>query len=672
MTESKSALFLTLICLLLCSFGLSCSNNKVPGPLAPLFITATAVPPAFINTSYSLTLAATGGTAPYTWALASGTLPAGLNISASGVISGTPTAVGSTAFNVQVTDSQTPTAAVNTALTTITVNASSLAITTTSLPSGAVGVPFNAPLTATGGVPPYTWMLSAGSLPVGLALNASGSISGTPLALAPPSAITLQVSDSESPALTANMPLTVTVTPPSFSLKGSYVFSFSGYQNGQPVVQAGGFTADGSGNITNGLMDSNSPAGVQPELTFSGTYILNGTNSGIMTLVVSGLGTFSYQIAVPAKGTIRFTQTGGAGNQGTGVIRPVNATAATSVSGLVGYWSFGGTGADSASNRYAAVGTFQASSSGAWSNGVEDTNDNGTVAANQSFTGGFLGFDSTTRRGTAKLTANSVTTNYSIYPVSATELIMVGIDPLSANAPLAVFDLSARPINTFPNGALTGTKVVALQGGGSTPSNPAPYGLLSFMTFSVGGSVGGNVTISTDENLGGTLSTNSYSATYSTAPNGRTTVTGFGTHPFVFYIADTFAYVLEGDPSVSYGTLEPQYGAPFTNSSISGPYLGGTVQAVEPQVSVQSDSASSDGLGNLSLVFTTSGPGGPQPYATEALTYSVDSTGRATLMLNGSTAGIGYVVGGYGNLAANPKIYILSTDASADIVALER
>ena len=664
MTESKSALFLNLICLLLCSFGLSCSNSNSVVP--PLFITPTAVPPAFINTSYSLTLAVTGGKAPYTWALASGTLPAGLNISASGVISGTPTAVGTTAFKVQVTDSQTSTPAANTALT-ITVNASSLAITTTSLPSGAVGVPFDAPLTATGGVQPYTWTLSAGSLPVGLAVNASGSIIGTPLALGAP-AITLQVSDSESPALTANMPLTVTVIPPSVSLNGSYVFSFSGYQNGQPVVQAGGFTADGSGNITNGLMDSNGPAGVQPKLTFSGTYTLNGTNSGIMTLTVPGLGTFSYQIAVPPKGTIRVTQSGGAGNQGTGVIRPVNTTAAISVNALVGYWSFGGTGVDSASNRYAGVGTFQASSSGAWSGGVEDTNDNGTVAANQSFTGGFLGFDSTTGRGTAKLTANSVTTNYSIYPISATELIMVGIDPLSANAPLGVFDLTARPINMFPNGALTGTKVVALQGGGSTPSNPAPYGLLSFMTFSVGG----NVTISTDENLGGTLSTNSYSATYSTAPNGRTTVTGFGTHPFVFYIADTVAYALEGDPSVSYGTIEPQFGAPFAKSSISGPYLGGTVQAVGPQVSVQTDSASSDGLGNLSLVFTTSGPGGPQPYATERFTYSVDSTGHATLMLNGSTAGIGYVVSGYGNLVANPKIYLLSTDASADIVALER
>src|SRR6516162_10918446 len=219
MTESKSALFLNLICLLLCSFGLSCSNSNSVVP--PLFITPTAVPPAFINTSYSLTLAVTGGKAPYTWALASGTLPAGLNISASGVISGTPTAVGTTAFKVQVTDSQTSTPAANTALT-ITVNASSLAITTTSLPSGAVGVPFDAPLTATGGVQPYTWTLSAGSLPVGLAVNASGSIIGTPLALGAP-AITLQVSDSESPALTANMPLTVTVIPPSVSLNGSYV-----------------------------------------------------------------------------------------------------------------------------------------------------------------------------------------------------------------------------------------------------------------------------------------------------------------------------------------------------------------------------------------------------------------------------------------------------------------
>jgi hypothetical protein len=77
-----------------------------------LTLTTTSLPAATVNTAYSTTLAAAGGVAPYTFTLANGTaLPAGLTLSAAGVISGTPTTAGSTPFSVTVTDSTTPTAA---------------------------------------------------------------------------------------------------------------------------------------------------------------------------------------------------------------------------------------------------------------------------------------------------------------------------------------------------------------------------------------------------------------------------------------------------------------------------------------------------------------------------------------------------------------------------------
>src|SRR5262245_42510608 len=70
----------------------------------PLTITTTALPAAAVNQAYSATLAASGGTPPYTWALASGTLPAGLTLTAStGAITGTPTAAGTANFTVRVT-----------------------------------------------------------------------------------------------------------------------------------------------------------------------------------------------------------------------------------------------------------------------------------------------------------------------------------------------------------------------------------------------------------------------------------------------------------------------------------------------------------------------------------------------------------------------------------------
>jgi hypothetical protein len=74
-----------------------------------LEITTTCpLPGGRLNQPYSVTLQATGGTPPYTWSLASGSLPRGLTLSSNGVISGTPTATGLFPFTITVTDSASP------------------------------------------------------------------------------------------------------------------------------------------------------------------------------------------------------------------------------------------------------------------------------------------------------------------------------------------------------------------------------------------------------------------------------------------------------------------------------------------------------------------------------------------------------------------------------------
>jgi hypothetical protein len=60
--------------------------------------------------AYSQSLAATGGTAPYTWNIASGTPPPGLSLSGTGVLSGTPTTAGDYTFTVRATDAASQTA----------------------------------------------------------------------------------------------------------------------------------------------------------------------------------------------------------------------------------------------------------------------------------------------------------------------------------------------------------------------------------------------------------------------------------------------------------------------------------------------------------------------------------------------------------------------------------
>jgi hypothetical protein len=71
---------------------------------SPLTITTTTLANGRLNRTYQQTLAASGGVQPYRWRLVSGAMPPGLTLSATGIISGVPTAVGTTTFTVEVSD----------------------------------------------------------------------------------------------------------------------------------------------------------------------------------------------------------------------------------------------------------------------------------------------------------------------------------------------------------------------------------------------------------------------------------------------------------------------------------------------------------------------------------------------------------------------------------------
>src|SRR5205814_700846 len=70
-----------------------------------LGITTSSLPAGTVGSAYSQAIAATGGTPPYAWSVATGTLPGGLSLAAGGTLSGTPGAAGSSSFTVRVTDS---------------------------------------------------------------------------------------------------------------------------------------------------------------------------------------------------------------------------------------------------------------------------------------------------------------------------------------------------------------------------------------------------------------------------------------------------------------------------------------------------------------------------------------------------------------------------------------
>ncbi len=169
-------------------------------------IQSTSVPSGAVAIPYQQILTASGCTAPYTWSLISGSLPTGLSLASNGTISGTGVSTGTSTFTVRVTDAASLTSTQTLSMEMIP----QLAITTTTLPSGKVGVPYSAPLTAIGGYYPYTWTLISGTLPAGLTLfGADGVISGTPLT-AGTTSFTLRATDGASPPAAQALTLTIT------------------------------------------------------------------------------------------------------------------------------------------------------------------------------------------------------------------------------------------------------------------------------------------------------------------------------------------------------------------------------------------------------------------------------------------------------------------------------
>ncbi|HUS08511.1 MAG TPA: Ig domain-containing protein, partial [Bryobacteraceae bacterium] len=201
----------------------------------PVITTAT-LPNGTVGTPYSQTLVVTGGVSPFTFSTASGSLPAGLSLNpATGDLTGTPTAAGSSTFTVQVLDRLS-----QSARRTYTVQISGvLSITTASpLPSLQVGTPRPLTLAGAGGTEPYTWSILSGALPAGLALNSgTGAITGSPTA-AGAFAFVAQVTDANR--LTATKSFTGVVSAQLAIGTASLAAGTVGTPYSQTVAATGG------------------------------------------------------------------------------------------------------------------------------------------------------------------------------------------------------------------------------------------------------------------------------------------------------------------------------------------------------------------------------------------------------------------------------------------------
>lgn len=278
-----------------------------------LVMTTSTLPRGIRTVSYTQGIAVSGGARPYSYSL-TGALPAGLTLTDTGNITGTPVAAGVATFTVGATDADGRSVSKQ---FTIVID-EPLVQTTGRLADGVTGLSYLQSLSATGGFGEYSWTLFSGSLPAGLNLDGvTGIISGVPSA-STRKAVVLAVTDAEGRVsyrtyeLGIYDPLSVTTANPlpdgfaqsayseAITLKGGkppYAFSYAGLLPAGLVLDpltgviAGIPTVKGLKNLDVLVLDSSYPFSQSVTRSFSlniGTS-LTVTTSAVLPVVRKGV-----------------------------------------------------------------------------------------------------------------------------------------------------------------------------------------------------------------------------------------------------------------------------------------------------------------------------------------------------------------------------------------------
>ncbi|WP_313393575.1 putative Ig domain-containing protein [Pseudomonas sp.] len=260
-----------------------------------LTITPGALANGTAGVAYDQTLSSANGTAPYTYALISGSLPPGVTLSSAGVFSGTPSSAGTSNLTIRSTDQY---GAIGTINYTISVAAPAISVMPPTLPAGTYGAPYSQAISATGGNGSYSFSVLAGALPDGLSLS-GGTLSGTPTNAGSYS-FTLRATDGNS--FTGTRAYTMTIATPTLSLTPlSVANGIAGNAYSQAFSTSGGIApysyAIVSGSLPSGM--TLAPGGL-----LSGTPTATGiSNFSLRSMDANSASiTQSYSLAITAPG----------------------------------------------------------------------------------------------------------------------------------------------------------------------------------------------------------------------------------------------------------------------------------------------------------------------------------------------------------------------------------
>jgi hypothetical protein len=296
---------------------INCQTITVTNPGASAGIAGTAFSQTFTQAS------SIGGS---TFSLNSGSLPAGLTLSAAGLLSGTPTQTGSFPITVKVTDGNGCTG--TGATYTITIGCQTISVTNPATATGTIQVAFSQNFTQSGAIGGAAFSLNSGSLPAGVTLASNGLLSGTPTVTGS-FPITVKVTDGNGcTGVSATYTLviscqTITVTNPAtttgtVSAPFTQTFTQTGANGTVTFTTASPLPAGLSLSTAGVLSGTPAQSGTFPiVVTVTDSNGCTGTGAtytlivGCQTITVTNPATISNPAGVPL--SINFTQTGAIG-----------------------------------------------------------------------------------------------------------------------------------------------------------------------------------------------------------------------------------------------------------------------------------------------------------------------------------------------------------------------
>jgi hypothetical protein len=538
-----------------------------------------------------------------------------------------------------------------------------------------------------GGVTPYQVTVSSGSLPPGLAFSTTsiGSLAGTPTTQGTFN-FTVEVTDSAASPASISQSYTIVISPSPTGAHNNYI-------SGQYACLLNGFidsdqsrwamltsvNADGSGNVTSGAFDYNSASSGIVSGALTGSYNLDVTNHGTMSITTPG-GTFIYTVAANSVGTapattvhlIEFDDAGNSpsGQHGGGVCYRQDSTKFTS-GNLNGGYAFGMTGESGGGSPKAIVGRLTLSG-GNISAGTADQAKGNVVNNAVTFTGTYTVPDSNGRFTMALVTPGG--TNYFVdYVIDANRALLMSADS-HTTAELLSGQVHKQQQASYAAASMSGSFVLYEQVFSISSTNVVQGYRSMALQGSCNSSAVCSAAISDTDDNGTYLHNDSVgSANATVESSGRVTLTPTGGTNLYIYLYDQAAGFLldpgdSTDPNVGFGWFEQQTLTSFANSAVAGSYILDSLPRMEFDAGDSTGYVTIDATGNISGANDSASMSWTDYNSPISATWSFTNTmyGQATVSQGGNPALYCYAI------SSSKMVCIEGTSKSPQVQLLEK